>query len=641
MGWMWGGTVSMSAMAMHLWIRMGLFIACGLSSLPVLAQPDKQKDPLSWDRNIRGLVDRYCTKCHRADKVSGDVNLAQDIDLRLILEHRDTWQTALAQIQNADMPPADAKQPTSEERELMIQFLKVTLEELDCSVPDPGKPVLRRLNRIEYDLSILDVTGLDLRLAEGFAPDGTAHGFDTIADALSLSPSQVEQYYDAAKKLVATVSEHRGDRPEVYLRVLGMKEMDGDAERIRMHVESFASRAFRRPAPSDYVDNLMRLYARLRSKGTDHETALGQIIQAILISPKFLMRVEQDRPNTDEPYPVDDYELASRLSYFLWSRPPDDRLIQLARDGKLMDAAVRKEEVARMIADPKSLALVDQFFGQWLSFRDIAMHSVDGKQFPEFDEALRNSMVEEVRLVLHEMLQKNRSLAELIDADYTYIDRRLSEHYGLPYSAQQGFQRIALTDHRRGGLLTSAALLTLQSDPGRTNVPRRGNFIAGRILGAPPPPPPPNVPPLEESASDGKKRTLREILEIHRSKPECASCHDKMDPLGLAFENYDAIGRWRTEEHGIPIDASGKLVQGQAFQGPEDFKKILIDQKDQVARTLIKNLLIYALGRGLQRPDECTVRSTLEKARAEDYRLGSIVESIIESYPFLHRRNAP
>lgn len=607
-----------------------------------VAQPDKEKEALSWDRNIRGLVDRYCSKCHNENKRNGDVDLAQDIDVRLILEHRDTWQTALIAIENSEMPPEEAKQPTDEERQLLQQFLKRTLDELDCTTEEPGKPILRRLNRIEYDLAIFDLTGLDLKLAEDFAPDATAHGFDHLGEVLSLSPAQVEQYHNAAKSVVEAIKKTQPEQLEQFAAVFGpMPGTDAEAtSTARATIERFATRAFRRPAESEYIDRLMAIYQKARDQQQSHYDALGHLVTAVLISPKFLMRVEKDREDANGPYPVDDYELATRLSFFLWSRPPDAKLLSLAERGELSDLATLEKVTREMLADERSVALVDNFFGQWLSLREIKSHQPDATKFPEFDEDLRRAMSEEIRGLLSEVVQKDRPVADLIDANYTYLNERLARHYGIESVKGESTQRVVLDDRRRGGVLTSAALLMLQSDPSRTNVPRRGNFIAGRILGTPPPPPPPNVPQLEEVASDGKQRSLRELLELHRSKPECASCHAKMDPLGFAMENYDAIGRWRTEDNGVAIDASGMLTSGRLFAGPIELKDILLEQKEAFAKTLNKNLLIYALGRGLQRSDECVLRDVMTASSQAEYKFSAAVVAIAKSIPFRYRRNA-
>jgi len=292
-----------------------------------------------------------------------------------------------------------------------------------------------------------------------------------------------------------------------------------------------------------------------------------------------------------------------------------------------------------MLADDRSKALVENFFGQWLSIREIESHQPDSDRFPEFDEVLRKSMIGEIEGFLTEMIRKDRPITQMLDADYTFLNERLAKHYKINGVQGDAMRRVSLDDRRRGGLLTSAALLMLQSDPGRTNVPRRGNFVAGRILGSGPPPPPADVPQLEDLASDDKPRSLRELLELHRKNPECANCHAKMDPLGFALENYDAIGRWRTKDGKFPIDASGELSTGRTLSGPIELKDFLLEGKEAFTRTLVKNLLIYALGRGLQGNDECVVRDALDAAEENDDRFSEIVVSIVKSYPFRYRQN--
>jgi Protein of unknown function (DUF1592)/Protein of unknown function (DUF1588)/Protein of unknown function (DUF1587)/Protein of unknown function (DUF1585)/Protein of unknown function (DUF1595) len=612
-----------------------------LISQKSLAQT-KAIDPLSWDRNIRSIVSSHCLECHSESDPSGDVNLAQDVDIRQILDHRETWTTALSLIEAGDMPPKDAKKLTNEHRALLVAFLKKHLDSLDCStLRDPGKPILRRLNRVEYDFAVQDLTGLPLKLAEGFSPDETSYGFDNIGDALSLSPVQVEQYHAAALAIVAELKEQRKINLKLYEATFGKTPLaENESEKsAKQALDAFASRAFRRPVESEMVERMMDVYRRSRAKGESHEMAQGHLVTAVLISPHFLMRIEKDNPDSDDPYPVDDFELASRLSFFLWSRPPDPTLLELANQGKLHVDSVLEEQTLRMLADSRSQALVDNFFGQWLSLRELDNHQPDLNQFPKFNDHLRKSMQGEVRAFLIEIVQKNRPITELLDADYTFLNGTLALHYGIPGVKGNEFRRISLKDRRRGGILTSAALLMLQSDPTRTNVPRRGNFIAGRILGMPAPPPPPNVPDLKETADDGKARPLRERLEIHRKSPECANCHAKMDPFGLALENYDAIGKWRTKDGEFGIDPSSHVAGGIRLNGPESLKDLLLDKKGQFRRNLIKNLLVYAYGRGLQGNDECAIRGVIASAEKDNDCFASIVTAVVKSYPFKHRKN--
>lgn len=621
-----------------LWAAVTLLLAAG----PLLAQPGKHKDPLSWDRSVGGLVRRYCYRCHNAEQTRGGVNLAADTNPRLILQHRETWETALLLVEGEEMPP-DGPQPTAEERKLIVRFLRETLTDLDCSqATDPGPQPLRRLNRTEYNLVLHDLIGLDLKLADRFAPEPTSFGFDNIGPALSFTPVQVEQYHEAAKKAVAAVVAEKERNPRIYAQTFGETALADEpptAEQTRAVVERFATRAFRRPVEQRFVDRLMAIYQRSRGLKQDHQTALGHAFTAVLLAPQFLIRVEQNREGAKEPWPVDDYELASRLSFFLWSRGPDEELLAVAADGKLRDAKTLEAQTRRMLRDPRSRALAANFFGQWLGLRDLDAHRPDPKVFPEFDDGLRAAMEGEIEAFLGALVAEDRPITDLIDADYVFVNARLAEHYGLDAVSGEAIRRVAIDDRRRGGVLTSAALLMLQSDPNRTNVPRRGNYIAGRILGAAPPPPPPDVPPLEEAAGE-KELPLRALLEKHRSNPTCASCHARIDPLGFSLQNYDALGRWRTVEAGQPIDASGRLPSGDAFDGPVELKDLLLKRKAAFRRNLTKNLLIYALGRGLEPQDDCVLDAAVAAAEQADDRFSALVLSIVQSRPFLYRGHA-
>ncbi|MBV8878358.1 MAG: DUF1592 domain-containing protein, partial [Planctomycetaceae bacterium] len=381
------------------------------------------------------------------------------------------------------------------------------------------------------------------------------------------------------------------------------------------------------------------LYDKARAKGLAHEAAVRPMLTAVLISPRFLFRIESARRDVKGPYPVDDYDLAARLSYFLWSGPPDEVLLALAAKQALGSPEALEAQARRMLADPRSQALVDNFMGQWLQLRGLATHAPDAKKFPQFTDSLRGAMKKELALFLGEIVRKDRPLTELVDADYTYLNEELAKHYGVDGVKGPEFRRVALKDRRRGGVITSAAVLMLQSDPERNNVPRRGNYIAASILGTPPPPPPPDIPALEDSKTSGKEQTLRQLLDLHRSKPECFTCHSRIDPLGFSLENFDAIGRWRDTDAGAPVDASGILPDGKTFRGPVELKQILMSRKDEFTKTLTGNLLIYALGRGLQREDDCVIRAAQDAAAKNDYRFSSLVVAIVQSFPFRNRRN--
>ncbi len=640
------------------WAVGGLFplLLLALGSVPAAhAQPGQRDNPLSFDRNIGGLLRKYCYRCHNDDEPNGGVDLQSDRDPRMIANNPLMWRTALEQLRSGTMPPDDARQPSREERELIVEFIDMTVSEFDCSAPrDPGTPTLRRLNRTEYDRSIQHLTGLDLRLSEEFPEDAISFGFRNIAESLTLSPLQVEQYFSAARNAVDAILESAdgggGGEANPYRRVFFVEPEEladstdsgkpgAERQAARQILRRFATRAFRRDVDDAFVDKLMTLYDSLREREESHRAAVGHALTAILTSPRFLMRTEQQRPDADGPYHVDDFDLASRLSFFLWAAPPDEQLLRLARSGELSEPDELDRQVGRMLEDPRSDSLIDHFFASWLQFDTAASQRPDRDAFPDFDDRLRESILAEPRRMLAHLIREDRPVTELIDADYAFVNEPLADHYGIDGVEGAEFQRVDLKDRRRGGLLTASALLMAQSDPGRTNVPRRGNFIAAAILGTAPPPPPPDVPELPEDETSVATLTLRERFEAHRADPQCASCHSQIDPLGFALENYDAIGRWRETEVDKPIDTSGELPDGRRFDGPVELKQVLLEDRESFVRVLTQQLLIYALGRGPVLGDDCVIDDAVAAAEENDNRFSVIIRTIVHSYPFLHTRN--
>lgn len=632
----------------------GLVVWGGSLCPPIFGQPGLHKDPLSWDRSVHRLFSRHCYDCHGADSPSGNVNLASDVDVRLIRQNRKKWLIVLEQLRSGEMPPQDGEPPSPENRSLMIDFLDKQLGKIDCEgVKTPGRPVLRRLNRVEYDNAIFDLTGLHLHLSDRFPPDPISFGFDNVGSVAALTPVQVELSHEAARSCVESLLRSKDSEPEAFLRVFGSDLAgDGDGNRIsetekedagranaRHILNRFASRAFRRPVERYFLNRLLRIYDSAIEEKQSHEQAIGHCLTAILISPRFLLRIEMDRPETEDAYRIDDFELASRLSFFLWSGPPDQRLLELARKTQLHEPVVLRAEVKRMLADARSRQLVDNFFFQWLDLRRASRHQPDVEAYPQFDEALRQDMLQEIRLLLMDIVQGRLPVPAVIDSKYIYVNERLANHYGMKPDSGPGFQKVVLADHRRGGVLTAAATLMVQSDPNRSNIPRRGNFIAAQLLGDAPPPPPADVPLLEDSA-EGNAKSQRALFEMHRSRPDCKSCHEKIDPIGFSLENFDAIGRWRDYEGEFAINASAVTESGDAFAGPEGLKRYLRSREDEFLETFCSRLLIYALGRGREADDECVVRAMVGAAHSGEGRLSSIVSELVLSVPFTHRRNA-
>ena len=402
-----------------------------------------------------------------------------------------------------------------------------------------------------------------------------------------------------------------------------------------------ARHAFRRTVTDADIQPLVAFYKKGRAEG-DFDHGIQRAVEAVLVSPDFIFRVERDPKNVPlgTAYRIDDFALASRLSFFLWSSIPDDELLDLAERGKLHDTATLQHQVRRMLDDPRSQALVDNFAGQWLYLRNLQLVTPDPDAFPEFDDSLRQAFRTETSLFFQNILREDRSVVELLDANYSFINQRLAEHYGIPNVYGSQFRKVTMTDPNRGGLLGQGSVLTVTSYPNRTSVVQRGKWILETLLGTPPPPPPPDVnTDLVAHDKDGKLLTARQQMEQHRANPVCASCHARMDPLGFALENYDGVGRWRDKDSGNAINASGKLPDGSVFNGPAELKKILTtSRRDEFVATTTQKLLIYALGRGLEYYDQPAVRAIGREAAKDDYRMSALITAVVNSVPFQMRR---
>ncbi len=400
-----------------------------------------------------------------------------------------------------------------------------------------------------------------------------------------------------------------------------------------------ARRAYRRAVTSDDLDTLLSFYKRGRTAGT-FDDGIRSALERVLVSPDFLFRIESDPAGVSAGgmYRISDLELASRLSFFLWSSIPDETLLDLAIRGKLHEPAVLEQQVARMFADPRArTSLVENFFSDWLETRNVWLLNPDGTKFPFFDDNLRSAFVTETELFLDAQLKENNGVNDLMTSNETFLNEQLARHYGISGVYGSHFRRVILTDQNRMGLLGKASVLAVTSYTTRTAPTIRGKWVLENILSAPPPAPPPNVPSLESSNKDGKALSVRQMLEMHRANPACASCHARMDPLGLSLENFDAIGQWRTSDAGNAVDASGVLLDGTKVAGPRELRQALMAQKTQFVKTVTGKLLTYALGRGLEYYDAPTIRSIDRSAAAEDYRWSAIILAIVKSVPFQMR----
>jgi hypothetical protein len=409
------------------------------------------------------------------------------------------------------------------------------------------------------------------------------------------------------------------------------KDEDPCARKI---LSSLTRRAFRRTVTETDVNPLFAVYTAGRREGGFNE-GIEMALRAVLVSPDFLFRVERD-PGGSAPgsvHQISGFELASRLSFFLWSSIPDEQLLNLAEKDKLKDPAILEQQVARMLADPKSKAFAANFAGQWLYIRNLASHEADPDEFPELDNSLRHAFDEETELFFRSILRENRPVTELLDAKYTFLNQRLAEFYKVPGVYGPQFRRVALTDTNRFGILGQGSLLTVTSYPNRTSIVQRGKWVLENLLGTPPPPPPP-VPPLEPKGKNGKL-TMRQAMEEHRANPMCATCHSRMDPIGFSLENYDGIGAWRDKDNGVEIDASGKLPDGMTFSGPTGLTRLLLaEHRNEYFTTFTEKLMIYALGRGVESYDRPALRAVMREASRQNMTIPALIDAIVKAPSF-------
>jgi mono/diheme cytochrome c family protein len=793
---------------------VGIALLATAASRAVQGQAPATPASLAPDAE-RALVDKYCVSCHNARLKTGGLVLDKDtIDLARVADHADVWEKVIRKLHGRMMPPQGMPRPDEATIDAFASSLETSIDRAALAKPNPGRAPLHRLNRSEYAAAVHDVLALDIDATALLPADDEANGFDNIADVLKVSPSLLEQYLTAARKVSAlAVGDRRtppigavyrvppdrsqedhieglplgtrggalvrhnfpvdatyefnvvllqnivgyvpglewpheleisidgqrvflaevggpqdnrlsdtnlaltketldrrlrtrvavkagphdvgvaflrknsaqSDEPlQPFTRNLDLQDMNGfptinffqitgpfnvtgpgdtpSRRRIlvceprrssgeidpgeggcaRRILTAVARRAYRRPVTDAEVDELLRFYQAGRSRGT-FDAGIQESLTFVLASPKFLFRAEPDPPQVaaNVPYPVSDVELASRLSFFLWSTIPDDELVSLAAQNKLHDPATLERQVRRMLADPKSTALVDNFAAQWLFLRNLQSFIPDSDEFPNWDDNLRQAMRTETSLFFQSVMREDRNVLDLLTADYTFVNQRLAKHYGIPNVYGSQFRRVTIADENRRGLLGQGSVLAVTSYPNRTSVVLRGKYILENILGTPPPSPPADVPPLKETGEGGKVLPLRALMEQHRKSPTCATCHRVIDPLGFSLENFDATGRWRVKEVAGVVDASGQLADGTPVDGPVALRKAILKHPEQFVRTMTEKMLTYALGRGLEYYDMPVVRSIAADAKNQNYRFSSIVLGIVNSTPFMKKMKAP
>jgi hypothetical protein len=752
----------------------------------------------------RNTINQYCVACHNQTLKTAGLTL-DTLDTGNMSKDALQWEKVLRKLRNRQMPPAGMPRPDVTTYDNLIAYIGSELDRAAEVEPNPGRPDVHRLNRVEYTNVIRDLLGLEINGRDLLPADDIGYGFDNIADVLTVSPTLLEGYLSAAAKIsrlaigdtslpptfkiyelprslvqsewmgndlpfgsrggmvikhhfpvdgeylikvkmqtgrfdeilgrdrdrqvdirldgerlgrFTITVDHRDDTrnhgEEVaaddhlevripvkagtheivatllsdrmktegapYVFIPGAVDNDESAfydgvgsisiggpynitgpgvtenrERIficrhsssipeadcaREIISNLVRRAYRRPVADKDLPTLLELFEQGRSKG-NFDNGIRLALQKILVSPQFMFRLERDPKGVKpgEAYPISDLELASRLSFFLWSSIPDEELLSLAERNQLSKTDTLQQQVKRMLGDPRSSQMVINFAGQWLYLRNMERVLPDPLAFPSFDDNLREALQKETELVIETMLREDRSVVELLDSDFTFVNERLARHYGIDGIYGTEFRRVNVTDERRKGLLGHGSILTVTSYPNRTAPTIRGKWVLEQLLGTPPPPPPPNVPSLKEDKST-KILTMRERMELHRANPTCAVCHKVMDPLGFALENFDGLGRWR-ETSGLgtdPIDASGVLPDGTSFDGPAGLREVLLSKQDLFVETFTERLLTYAMGRGVEYYDNPVIRKIRRNSASENYRWSAIINEIVNSVPFKMRR---
>jgi len=591
-----------------------------------------------FSKQVTPFIKKYCLECHQNSRPT-EAGLTFTPALRSPghAAFSEKWKKAAARVKTHDMPPDGLEQPTHEERQMFGKWLEQVKY---LSPKDPGPFVIRRLTKTEYGNTLHDLFGVDPKIADGLPDEVSGEGYLN-----SLSPLQLEQYLTIAQKLLDQVLAPEGTPPTgIQKRLFGEPPAPETNARAtaRKAAQSLARKAYRRPPSEAELEVLLKVFDLGRKNDLSYLASGRLMLKAILVSPQFLYITPAAETKLDGGIvPLDDYQLASRLSYLLWATMPDDELMALADKGKLHEPSVIKDQVSRMLMDPRSRALFDGFGAQWLRLGDLHKRTFDPDKFPQMTADMRLAMYDEARLFFESIVRENRSVARFINSDYTFLNGNLATIYGLEKTVTgPEMRKVKLTNGNRGGILGMPGVLAATSFPNRTSPVNRGVWVLEQVLGDHVPPAPPDVPALEKQ--DQKlvaNLTLRERTELHRSDPVCANCHRLLDPIGFGLENFDAIGRWRDQDdNGQAIDASGELPGGKRFSNPRELKTIIAEHNAEFSRNLVERLLAYALCRRLEGYDEIVVDELMQEIAQDGYRMQTLITAIVTSYPFTHRR---
>lgn len=591
----------------------------------------------------RPMLEKYCYECHGSKTREGGIQVTQLKTTTDAFEYHRFLENIAHAVDSGSMPPKDEVMeediPNVTERAQLlaeIESVRKKLEKGDFP-RNPGRPAIRRLNRNEYNHTVRDLFGVSFHPGRNFPADGAGgEGFDNVGDALFVPPVLMEKYLAASQKVIDTTYAD----PTLIARIIVVQpsETISPHDAAKTVLKYNASLAFRRNATEEDIAALLALADENLSGESSFVEALKAPLQSLLLHPSFLFRIEEDQPGK-ESWRINDFELATRLSYFLWSSSPDRELLGLASGGKLSDPTILEQQTERLLNDPRSEAIARHFAGQWLGFDEIReVADPDTTRFPMFTPSLRMAMYRESVKFFDHLVRENLPVTDLIDADYTYANDELARHYGISGVSGSRMRKIHLSDRNRGGVIGQASILVSTSVPLRTSPVKRGKWILDNLLGTPPPPPPPNagVLPGDDKSPDGL--TFRQQLEAHRQKKECAGCHAKIDPLGFGLENFDAIGRWREKDaNGQPVDSKATLPGDIVFSTPAELKKILLGADELFLRNISRKMLAYSLGRSLEYYDEPVISSLVANLRKNKLRMRSLIHAITASDPFQNR----
>ncbi|MEA3210174.1 MAG: hypothetical protein QOE70_3231 [Chthoniobacter sp.] len=619
----------------------------------------------NFTQEIQPLLEKHCFKCHNEKKAKGGIDLTRFTSEEAILKEYKLWRRVIEQLSSQEMPPDDDTGFTQQHGTIVINGIKRTLAQLESDHPamlDPGPALIRRLSRLEYNNVLRDLTGIELDFAGavGFPQDTTGSSFENIAAALSVPPALLEKYFTAADLALAKLFGDADLTPEARKEAEGKLDgkmkaarekffagMGASPERaaVAKFLAQFARRAWRRPIAAEETAQLAKFYDGAIARGDEPREALRKALKPVLVAPDFLFRIEADRTPKNLPAGskaaarISDVELASRLSFFLWSSIPDDELLAAAEQSQLSQPAILEAQVKRLLADPKAKALTDAMLVRWLGAEKVLDARPTTEFFPAFNSQLKKAMREEVSTFCDHLRTEDRPVLDLLESDYTFVNADLAKHYGLAGVSAKEPQRVALKpeDHR-GGVLGMGAVLAATSHTFRTSPSQRGRWVLEVIFGTPPPPPPANAGLFKDEKREKEPKDFREKLAQHALDPNCAACHRKMDPLGFGLDNYDAVGQWRPTSP--TLDTHGELPTGERFTGAAELKQMIWNRRDEFVRNLIGQTLTFALGREVDYFDEGQISRIKTAMEKDGNRFSSLIFGVVKSYPFQNRRNA-